>query len=110
RSAMSAALGSEGDRHGALRTVLCRWRRRDFCLPRKTIHLLDDQENHERHDQKIDHVVEEEPVVKRCPWWVRSLGHSDRIVMCSAQVDEQSRKIDLTHKLPDGRHEHILDE
>jgi len=28
---------------------------------RKAIHLLDHQENHERYDQKIDHIIDENP-------------------------------------------------
>src|SRR5260370_25798073 len=110
RRAMAAALRGDRNRHRAPRAIFGGWYRRWRGFFRKAIHLLDHQENHERYYQKIDHIIDEDPVVKRLPRWLRRLGRRKRITMSAAQIDEQSCKIDLANQLADGRHKHILDQ
>ena len=87
---MAAALRRERNLHGALRAVFSgrydHWRR----FRRETINLLDHQKDAKRHDQETDRVIDEDPIVKRCPWRVRGLGCVDRVLVRAAQVYEQA--------------------
>ena len=88
---MAAALRGDRDGHRALRAIFGGWYRCWRRFFRKAIHLLDHQENHESDNQKIDHIIDEDPVVQRRLWRGRCLGRRNRIEMCAAQVDEQTR-------------------
>jgi hypothetical protein len=50
--------------------------------------LLDHQENHERDDQEIDHVVQKNSVVERC--YASLLGSFESVIGFPAQADEQA--------------------
>jgi hypothetical protein len=49
---------------------------------------LDHQENHERDDQEIDHVVQKNSAVERC--YASLLGGFESVIGLPAQADEQA--------------------
>src|ERR1700674_1461770 len=110
RGAVAAALRRQRNRHRALWAVFGGRRRNWRWFRRETIDLFDQKKDEESHYQEIDHVIDEDPVIQRCLRRGRGLGRLNRIEVCAAQVDKQSRKIHATEQLADGRHDHVFHE
>ena len=103
---MRTAPRPQRDAHGAVAALLRGGGRRR--LRKQAIDLLDDDEHGERDDQKVDHGVDEEPVVEGRR--ARGLGGRERGERLAAQIDEQVGEVDAAEQETDRGHDDVVDE
>src|SRR5215469_11456212 len=104
--AMSALFRLNGNWHRALRALFGRHRRRRFWKP--LVHRAHQQEHREGDDNEIDDGVQKISIIKR--WRARGFCRCQRIIMLSAEIDEEARKIHLAHQPAEWRHQQIVDQ
>src|SRR5262245_17203599 len=108
RRAVRAPLGLLGDHRGALRAFLGRRGRRRRRLGEQAVHLLNQEEHGERHDDEVDHRVEEHAVVeRRGPGGLRG---GERWKRLPGQADEEVLEVDTPEEPADRRQQDVVDE
>lgn len=74
----------------------------------KSVDLLDHDEDHKRDDQKIDHVVQEQPVIQRRG--AGSLRFRQRLISSPLEADVQITEINASKQKSDRRHHDIINQ
>ena len=110
RGAVRAARGVDGDLTLAVGADLRfrRFRSGRFLFPAKRHDLLYKEEDHKRHDQKIEHLREERAVLEHRR--TRGLRFGERGVGIPVEREKEIAEVDPAGQHADERHDDVVDE